>query len=222
MNEIWKDFNKLRHKFSKKEIDKYRKDFYNFKNYRYLSASKIKEGWAKCYQMKKSLRFKKFQAGIDAVNYDDLDNHDDNYDFAHDDEYRKIGSIKGFDRDYYKPKRTDDGFAGRNINYIEYMSRGDRYENFSREEYLDIIRSCLRDLINNHKPATLLTNRASNSDSERGEWKIQLVMQNNCISVKNFEGTRTMYSESKPVEIFIGSDTDDAIDWLFDTFLQRF
>ena len=33
-------------------------------------------------------------------------------------------------------------------------------------------------------------------------------MQNNCISVKNFEDTRT--------------DTDDAIDTLFDTLLQRF
>ena len=72
------------------------------------------------------MRFKKFHGGIDTVDYDDLDNYDDNYDFADDDEYRKIGSIrrlfKGFDRDYYKPIRTDCGFAGRNNNYIEYTS----------------------------------------------------------------------------------------------------
>ena len=41
--EIRKDFNELRHKFSKKEIDKYRKAFYDIKNYRYLSTSEIEE-----------------------------------------------------------------------------------------------------------------------------------------------------------------------------------
>ena len=106
--EIRKDFNELRHKFSKKEIDKYRKAFYDIKNYRYLSASEIKEVGKNLNELKKSLRFKKFHGDIDSVDYDDLDNYDDNYDFADDDddEYRKIGSIrrlfKGFDRDYYK------------------------------------------------------------------------------------------------------------------------
>ena len=47
-------------------------------------------------------------------------------------------------------------------------------------------------------------------------------MQNSCISTKNFEETRTIYSASKPVEIFMGTDTDDTIDRFFDTFLQRF
>ena len=126
LEEIRKDFNKLRHMFSKKEIDKYRKAFYDIKNYRYLSASEIKEVGKNLNELKKSLRFKKFHGDIDSVDYDDLDNYDDNYDFADDDEYRKIGSIrrlfKGFDRDYYKPIRTDCGFAGRNNNCIEYTS----------------------------------------------------------------------------------------------------
>ena len=47
-------------------------------------------------------------------------------------------------------------------------------------------------------------------------------MQNSCISTKNFEETRTLYSKSKPVEIFMGSDTEDVIDTLFNTILQRF
>ena len=47
-------------------------------------------------------------------------------------------------------------------------------------------------------------------------------MKNNCISTKNFEETCTIYSASKPVEIFMGSDTNDTIDRLFDTLLQRF
>ena len=188
LDEIRKDFNELRHKFSKKEIDKYRKAFYDIKNYRYLSASEIKEVGKNLNELKKSLRFKKFHGDIDSVDYDDLDNYDDNYDFADDDEYRKIGSIrtlfKEFDRDYYKPIRTDDGFAGRRNNYIEYKSKGDRYENLSPEEYLDMIRPYFRDLINNHKPTTESNNEGNNEENDRAEWKIHLVMENNCISVK--------------------------------------
>ena len=42
-----------------------------------------------------------------------------------------------------------------------------------------MIRPYLRDLINNHKPKTELTNTASNNDSDDvHEWKIQLVIQN--------------------------------------------
>ena len=39
LKEIRKDFYKLRHKIFKKEVDKYRKVFYDIKNYRYLSES---------------------------------------------------------------------------------------------------------------------------------------------------------------------------------------
>ena len=74
-----------------------------------------------------------------------------------------------------------------------------------------------RDLINNHKP----TMKSNNEENDRAEWKIQLVMQNNFISDKNFEDTRTIYSASKPVEIFMGSDTENAIDTLFNTILNR-
>ena len=85
-----------------------------------------------------------------------------------------------------------------------------------------MIRTYLRDLINNHKLTVALNNKEDNSDTERGEWKIQLVMQNNCISTKNFEDTRTIYSGSKLVEVFMGTDTDPAINKLFNTTLQRF
>ena len=76
----------------------------------------------------------------------------------------------------------------------------------------------LRDLIDGHKPTTEL----NNNDDEHGEWKIQLVMQNKCISTKNFEDTCDVYSTRKPIEIFMGVDIDDTIDRLFDTLLQRF
>ena len=80
--------------------------------------------------MKRSPRFKKFHSIIDSVDYEDLDNYDDNYDFADDDEYRKIGSVRTLIVEfYYKPIRTDYGFARRTNNYIEYKSKGGRYEN---------------------------------------------------------------------------------------------
>ena len=46
-------------------------------------------------------------------------------------------------------------------------------------------------------------------------------MKNNFISVKDFEDTRTIYSASRPVEIFMGSDTENIIDTIFSTILNR-
>ena len=90
------------------------------KTKKYLSESEIKKTNKNLNKLRKSMRFKKFHGNIDSVDYDDLDNYDYNYGFADDDEYRKTGSIrtlfKEFDGDYYKPIRTDGGFAGRN-NY---------------------------------------------------------------------------------------------------------
>ena len=106
MEEVRKDFKEFRHKFSKKEIDKYRKAFYDIKNYRCLSESEIKKARKRLTKLKKSLRFKKFHGNVVSAYYADPDSYDDCY-FADDDnEYRKSGSIKrlfeGFDGDYYK------------------------------------------------------------------------------------------------------------------------
>ena len=79
-------------------------------------------------------------------------------------------------------------------------------------------------MINNHKPTTE-DNEEDNEDksgSEYGEWKIQLVMEKFFFSIKNFEDTRTIYSASKPVEIYMGSDTENIIHTFFGTALERF
>ena len=131
-------FHELRHKFSKKEINEYRKAFYVVKNKKFVSESEVKKA------NKNLNKFKKIFCGnIDSVDQEDHDNYDYNYDNVDDDEYRKIGNIttlfKEFDRDYYKPIRTDGGFTGRNNNYREYTSKGDTYENLSPKEYLQVI-----------------------------------------------------------------------------------
>ena len=49
------------------------------------------------------------------------------------------------------------------------MSNGDRYDNLSPEEYLDMIRPYLRDLVNGHKTTMGLNNKGNNSDTKRGQ-----------------------------------------------------
>ena len=105
----------------------------------------------------------------------------------------------------FTPRKTDDSFDGRRNNYIECISEGDEHKNLSPGEYLDMIRPYLEDLINNHKTS--------------GEWKIQLVMINRCISSKNFEEAHSVYSASDNIENFMGIDTDEVVNVLFDTAL---
>ena len=88
---------------------------------------------------------------------------------------------------------------------MEYESRGDKDKNLSLEDYLDIIKPFLRDMINNHKT--------------HGEWKIQLTMQITFISSLDTGEFRIMHSKSNNVEIMMGTETDDIINELFESFL---
>ena len=78
-------------------------------------------------------------------------------------------------------------------------------KNLSPKEYLDMIRPYLSDMINDHKT--------------RREWKIQLTMRINFISLENSKETRTMYTKSLDIEIMMGSETDDIIEVLHKCFL---
>ena len=66
----------------------------------------------------------------------------------------------------------------------------------------------------------LNNNNNNNNNNNRAEWKIQLTMQNSCISTRRFQETRTIYIKSEALKIFMGSDTNDVIDRLFNTLLQ--
>ena len=58
----------------------------------------------------------------------------------------------------------DRGFAGEVNNYIKYISEEDKDEKLSRREYLNLIKSDLRDLINRHKPIERLNNNNTNNN----------------------------------------------------------
>ena len=76
------------------------------------------------------------------------------------------------------------------------------------EDYLDIIRPYLRDMVNNHKT--------------HGEWKIQLTMQITFISSLDTGEFRIMNSKSDNVEIMMGIETDDIINELFKSFFKKY
>ena len=56
----------------------------------------------------------------------------------------------------------------------------------------------------------------------QSEWKIQLTMAINFISSKDSDKTRTMNTKSNNVKIMMGSETDEIIEDLFQSFLQKF
>ena len=66
------------------------------------------------------------------------------------------------------------------------------------------------------------SDKVINYEAQVGQWKIQLAMQIDFISFKDSEKTRIMHANSDNVEIMIGSETDDIIDELFESRLQRY
>ena len=77
----------------------------------------------------------------------------------------------------------------------------------SVEYYLDEIKLYLSDIINDHKT--------------QGKWKIHLTMTINFFSSKDSEEIRIMHSKSDNIEILIGNETNESIEELFESLLQR-
>ena len=107
--------------------------------------------------------------------------------------------------DYYKPKEVKKAFDG---GYILYESRGDGDGRLSIDEYFDIIKPYLKDLINDQK--------------SKDEWKIQLSMQTIFVSFTDANKTHEMYSKSDNITIIKGAETEDIANELFNTFLKRY
>ena len=56
----------------------------------------------------------------------------------------------------------------------------------------------------------------------QGERKIHLTMAIIFISSKDFDETRTMHTKSDNIEIMMGSETDEIIEEIFQSLLQRY
>ena len=97
--------------------------------------------------------------------------------------------------------------SGYNNNYVQYESRGDKI--LTLTEYLFLMEKYLRELINCYK--------------NKGEWKVQLIANINFISLKpGSDETRIMHTRSDNEEFMNGSDTDEIIKGLFESFLQKY
>ena len=89
------------------------------------------------------------------------------------------------DENYYEPQKIKGAF---NDNYVEYENNGDKDKRLSIEEYLNMIRPYLSNLIDDHKD----------------EWKVQLTMEINFISIKDSSETHPKYMPSKNILILTG------------------
>ena len=133
----------------------------------------------------------------------------DKYHDYDDYEYKGIKDIKdlfklSIDKDHYKPILVKSGY---NNNYVQYESKGDRI--LTIQEYLALIEKYLIELISRYK--------------NEGEWKIQLTAEINFISLKpGSDETRIMHTRSDNEEFINGSDTDEVIKLLFESFLQKY
>ena len=84
----------------------------------------------------------------------------------------------------------------------------------------------LRDIINDHKTLTKLKVHSRDEvidyETQFGERKIQSTMLINFISSKDSRETRTMRTKRDNIGIMMGSETDDILDELFESLLQRY
>ena len=104
----------------------------------------------------------------------------------------------------YEPILIKTGF---NNNYLEYRSEGN--DSLSFEEYLNLIKPYLNDLINDKK--------------DKGEWKLQLTAQINFISQRpGSDETRVMHTRSVCEEFMSGSETEEIVEKLFRSLLQSY
>ena len=105
--------------------------------------------------------------------------------------------------DYYKPKEVKRAFDG---GYILYESRGDSDGRLSTDEYFNISRPYLKDLIDDHK--------------SKDEWKIQLSMRVIFVSFTDVNKTHEMYSKSDNITIMRGAETGDITNGLLTLFVK--
>ena len=111
-------------------------------------------------------------------------------------------------------------------NYLQYESIGEKDKDLSIKEYIDFIRPYLSDIINNHKAQGkwgIHSGNTKTEDKTQGEWKIHLAMEIHFIySKEDSNETRTMHTQSDNIQIMMGSETDEIIEELFKSLLQRY
>ena len=107
--------------------------------------------------------------------------------------------------DYYKPTEVKSALDG---SYMLYESNGDKDTKLSIDEYFNMIRPYLKDMIDDHK--------------SKGEWKIQLSMRIIFVSFIDSNETCEMHTKNGNIAIMRSVETEDVINELFNTFRKRY
>ena len=209
IEKIRKEFNESRHKFSKLKIKEIRENLCEIENEKSLSESKIKGIERNLTELEENLSKTKTY-----YDYDDI-------------EYREIRNVRDlFDlsicEDYYRPIIAREAF---NSSYIQYGSKEDKRKNLLIKKYLNMIRTYLSDIINDHKTCGLVRYHSGNKtrvEETPSEWNIQLTVTINFISSKDSDETRTIHTKSNNVKFIMGKETDEIIEELFAFFLQKY
>ena len=87
-----------------------------------------------------------------------------------------------------------------------------------------MIRSYLRDIINDHKTQGKWKVHSGNAVIDyktQGEWKIQLSMTINFISSKDSDEIRTRHKKSNNMQIMMGNETHEVVEKLFKSLLKN-
>ena len=213
IEETKKIFNELRNNFFKKERHNIRLKFYVIETIgKYLQALEEKGSLTKQEKKDKKRYTKILQKAEEYLKElkEDLNKlKRQRYNIIDGIEYKRLKEIKNLfnrinEEEYYKPIKTKHAFDD---DYMEYESRVDK-DNLSLEQYLNIIRPYLRDMIDNHKA--------------EGEWKIQLVMKIIFVSSLDVNEIRTMHTKSNNIEIASGFETNNIINELFRSLIKRY
>ena len=194
--ETKKLFHNLRNNFSREELKKHREKFHKKEwIYNYLKGKDSLTSREKRVLKNIERYFKKLKKDLNKIKTY-------KYNITHDirNLFNEIAK-----ENYYEPIEIKSAFDG---SYITYESRGGNDNNLSLEEYLNIIRPYLRDMIDDRKA--------------HSEWKIQLIMKINFICSVGTNEFREMYTKSDNVEIMSGTETSDVINELFKSFFRRY
>ena len=209
IEKVKKEFNESIYRFSKLKIKEIRKKLYEIENKKNPYESKIKEIERNLTELEENLFKTKKYYDCDDIEYRGIRNIRDLFDVS-------------IDEDYYKQIIARSAF---NSSYIPHESKGYKGKKLSMKEYLNIIKPYLSDMINDHKTRGLVRYHSSNKAWEEetsSEWEIQLTMAINFISSKDSNETRTMHIKSNNVEIMMGSEMDEIMEDLFESFLQKY
>ena len=177
---IRKKLNELHNNFSKSELKEIRNHLYNIENKNELENSNEYLNELD----KKIIKLNEYN-----------NNNDDDF----------IENVRDlFNIVNYEPILIKTGF---NNNYLEYRSEGN--DSLGFEEYLNLIKPCLNDLISDKK--------------DKGEWKLQLTAQINFTSQRpGSDEMRVKHTRSICEEFMSGSETEEIVEKLFRSLLQRY